>query len=118
MPFIFSFAVSWSLVLLDKHKHVEVPRLARDNCKNAYNPGTQTCVATEGRIVKSALTFLTLMCEVWQAVSACRVVSKSKNVHQDATQRIKTIVGGSPYTAAKQLQDIIEELAISLFVQP
>jgi hypothetical protein len=146
MSFIFSFVVSWSLVLLDKQEHVEVSRLAKDNHKNAHNPGTQTRVATEGRSVKiwciwccifipheppqaapllttkglpsglektrgvvehyrapvqeeqpqrtpadedsvkSALSFLTIMCEVWQVVSVCCMVSSSKTARKQATQ--------------------------------
>jgi hypothetical protein len=116
MMFIFSFAVSWSLVLLDRQEYVEVPRLAKENRKNAHNPGTQTCVATEGRSVKSALSFLTLMCEVWQAVAACRIVSSCKTARKHASQRINKIMGASPYVAAKQLLDIIQEFPISLFV--
>jgi hypothetical protein len=75
-----------------------------------------TTLATEGRSGKSALTFLTIMCEVWQTVSACHVVSSSKTARKQATHRINKIVGDSPYTATKQLLDIIEEFPISLFV--
>ena len=90
MMFIFSFAVSWSLVLLDRQEYVEVPRLAKENRKNAHNPGTQTCVATEGRSVKSALSFLTLMCEIWQIHSLAIGGSMSNSVVlQDRSQTCK-----------------------------